>query len=257
MSLTRTKQATLVFGWAMMGLAFAVSAYAQQGQAPGPGGPRGFGFGFGGGLGGGGPLALLQRTDVQEELVLVDDQKAQLRALNDKARDRMGELFRGGRGGEGGTAGNDRRDELRETFRKFNEEMQAEVDKILLPHQSKRLKQLEVQMRMRGGVMGALSGDVASQLGISEDQQDKLREKAQGLEQELRKKTAELRKQMQEQLLTELSPEQRKQFNEMVGEPFEFRDEGPPGGGPGGFRGRGGEGGPGGGDRRRRPNGQE
>jgi Spy/CpxP family protein refolding chaperone len=226
-------------------------------QAQPPGGFRGGPGGPGGGAMFGGPVALLQREDVQQELELLEDQKTQLKAMNEKTRERMGELFRGQRGG---AEGNDRRDELRETFRKFNEETQAEVDKILLPHQSKRLQQLEVQMRMRGGVMGALGGDVAEKLGISEEQRDKLREKAQGLEQELRKKMAEVRKQMQDQLLAELSPEQRKQFNDMVGDPFEFKDEAPP---PGGFGGRG-EGGPGGNresrggnDRRRRPDEQK
>jgi hypothetical protein len=128
----------------------------------------------------------------------------------------------------------------------------------LLPHQSKRLKQLEVQLRMRGRMMGALDGDVAQQLGITEDQQGKLREKAEGLERELRKKMAEARKQMQDQLLAELSPEQRTQFNELVGEPFEFKDEPPPGfggrgDGPGGNR----EQGRGTNDRRRRPDEQK
>ena len=222
-----------------------------RGGGGGPGGPGG------GMFGGGGPIQLIQRPDVQQELELLDDQKAQLKALGDKVRDRMGEMF--GRQRGGGDQGN--RDELVGNLRKFNEEIQADVDKILLPHQSKRLKQLEVQQRMRGGgVMGALGGDVAEQLGISEEQQDKLREKAQGLDQEMRKKMTEIRKQLQDQLLAELSPDQRKQFNDLVGEPFEFRDEDrPPPGGRGEVgRGAGGrDQGKGGTDRRRRPDQQK
>lgn len=231
---------------------------AVQAQPPGGRGPGGgFGGGFGGGMFGG-PTALLQREDVQAELELLDEQKAQVRALAEKTRERMGEMFRGQRD-RGGGEGNERGDQLRDAFRKFNEETQAEVDKILLPPQAKRLKQLEVQMRMRGGVMGALNGDVADELKISEEQRDKLREKAQSLEQELRKKMAEVRKQLQDQLLAELNPQQRAQFNEMVGDPFEFRDEAPqggPGGGFGGFRGNR-EQGRGGEDRRRRPDEQK
>jgi hypothetical protein len=189
---------------------------------------------------------LLQRNDVQAELELLDDQKKQVNDLRDKSQQKMRELFGNLRGGGEG----DRRDEIRDTFRKFAEETQAEVDKILLPHQSKRLKQLEVQMQMRGrGVLGALGGgEVPEKLGISEEQREKLREKAQGLDEEVRKKTAELRKQAQEQLIASLTEDQRKQFNELIGEPFEFKDE--PGQGFGGFGG-GGPGGPGGGTGRR------
>jgi Spy/CpxP family protein refolding chaperone len=215
----------------------------RRGDQGGPGGRGGFQF-FGGG--GGGALGLLQRNDVQEELELLDDQKKQITELREKSGQKMREVLGSLRGGEGAE---NRRDDLRDTFRKLNDETQAEVNKILLPHQTKRLKQLETQMAMRGrGVLGALGGDLAEKLGISEDQREKLRDKAQQLDNELRKKTAELRKQAQDQLLASLTEEQRKEFNEMIGEPFEFRDE--PGQGFGGFGGGvGGPGGPGGGRR--------
>jgi hypothetical protein len=184
-------------------------------------------------------LALLQRRDVQEELELLDDQKQQVTALAERSQERMREMFRG-RGNDG-----DRGAALT-AMRRFNEEVQAELDKVLLPHQSKRLRQIEVQSRMRFGV--GLGGPVAEDLGLSEADQDKLREKARGLEQELARKTAEIRRQLQEQLIADLSEDQRAKFKEMVGEPFEFRDEPGQGrgfgGGFGGGRGegRGGEG---------------
>jgi Spy/CpxP family protein refolding chaperone len=251
MSVSRTQWCFIFV--TLVGLASVTTLSAQErqekGRRPdqGQGGPGRGGFQFGGGGGFGGALAILQRPDVQEELELLDDQKKQLTDLREKSTEKMRELFgnlRGGGGGEGD------RDALRETFRKAAEETQADVDKILLPHQSKRLKQLEAQLRMRGGgVMGALGGDVADKLGISEEQRDKLRDKARDLDAELRKKTAEIRKQLQDQLLASLTEDQRKQFNELVGEPFEFKDEGPGFGGFGGFGGPGG-GGAGGGIRR-------
>lgn len=252
LSVSRTKW--LLSLVVIVSLSTAVSGLAQQnrerrGDQGGPGG-RGGGIQFFGGGGGGGPLMLLQRNDVQAELELLDDQKKQVNDLREKSTQKMRELFGNLRGGEGG----DRRgDELRDAFRKAAEETQAEVDKILLPHQTKRLKQLEVQMQMRGrGVLGALGGgDVPEKLGISEEQREKLREKAQGLDEEVRKKTAELRKQAQEQLIASLTEDQRKQFNELIGEPFEFKDE--PGQGFGGFGGGGFGGGAGGGGGNRRP----
>ncbi len=242
LSVSRTKWCLVLV--ALVSLSSAASLSAQQNRdnrRPDQGGGRGGGFPFGGG--GGGGLMLLQREDVQGELDLLDDQKKQLTDLREKSTEKMREAFRAGAGGGGD------REALQATMRKFTEETQAELDKVLLPHQSKRLKQLETQLAMRGrGVLGALGGDLAEKIGIAEDQREKLREKAQDLDNELRKKTAELRKQAQDQLLASLTEEQRKQFNEMIGEPFEFKDE--PGQGFGGFGGGGpGGGGPGGGRR--------
>lgn len=253
--MSRTKWC-LVFV-ALVGLASVAISSAQEQQRdrrPGQGGPGGRGgFNFFGG--GGGGLALLQREEVQEELELLADQKKQLTELGEKSAQKMRDLFGSLRGGGGGGGNNDAaRDEMREKFRKASEETQAEVDKILLPHQSKRLKQLEAQRQMSGrGVLGGLAdGNIAEKLAISEDQRDKLRDKARDLDAELRKKTAEIRKQLQEQLLGSLSDEQRSQYKELIGEPFEFRDDGPGFGGfGGGFGGPGGQGAPGGGQGRR------
>ena len=71
---------------------------------------------------------------------------------------------------------------------KFQQETEAEIGKILLPHQMKRAKQLAVQLRMRGG-RGMLGDQVAQDLGLTEDQKEKLRAKSEQLEEEIRKKT--------------------------------------------------------------------
>ena len=250
--MSRTKWCLLFV--ALVGLTSVAVSSAQDQQRdrrPGQGGPGGRTGFFGGGS-----LMLLQREDVQEELELLGDQKKQLTELGEKAGQRMREAFASLRGGGGGGGGGNN-DELRETMRKANEETQAEVEKVLLPHQSKRLKQLEAQMQMRGrGVLGGLAdGNIAEKLGVSEDQREKLRDKARDLDAELRKKTAEIRKQLQDQLMASLSDEQRSQYKELIGEPFEFKDEGQGiGGGFGGFGGFGGpgQGGAGGGQGGRR-----
>jgi hypothetical protein len=102
---------------------------------------------------------------------------------------------------------------------------------------------LVFQYRMRaGGAFGTLAlPEIGEQLGVTDEQRDVLREKAIELGQEFGKRMAELRREMQDKLLAELSPEQRAKFQELLGDPFEFQDR-PPGGGPG-------RGPPGGGDR--------
>jgi type VI protein secretion system component VasK len=129
---------------------------------------------------------------------------------------------------------------MRELFQKAQKlqqesqkELEAEIGKILLPHQMKRAKQLEMQLRLRGG-LGRLGDQTAQELGLTDEQKEKLRGKSEQLEEEIRKKLAELRTQAQNELLKVLTPEQQAKWKDMVGEPFEFqREEFPrPQGGP-------------------------
>lgn len=183
------------------------------------------------GFSGGGPIDLLQRTDVQKELELLDDQKSELRVLVEKFSEQRRELgssfveqFRG----QDGTSQSDRAalwEKVQEAFRKLNKDAEQGLS-FLLPHQRKRLSQLEIQYQMRGsGGLGALgSPEIGEQLAVTEQQRAALRDKAMELGQEFGKKIAELRREMQEQLLAELDPQQRAKFQEMLGDPFEFQD---------------------------------
>ena len=126
------------------------------------------------------------------------------------------------------------------------------MEKILLPHQLKRLDQLSAQLRTQGGGMALLGGEVARDLGVTDQQREQLRTKVEEIEQETRKQEAELRRQVREKVIQLLTPEQQKKLKEMIGEPFTFEMQGPPQrpGQPGGFgQPQGGPGGPGGPDR--------
>ena len=231
---------------ACIGLSLLAGATFAQPRPDGRG--RG---GLGGGLpgfGGGGPLELLQRPDVQAELELLDEQKNDLLALVEKSNERRRELFSGfadqfrNRDAASEADREALRNKVQEAFQSLNKETEQGLS-FLLPHQRKRLSQLEIQFRMRGGGgLGALgSPEIGAQLEVTDQQREILRDKAMELGREFGKKLAELRREMQEKLLAELSPEQRTKFQEMVGDPFEFQDR-PPGGGR--DRGQ-----PGGGDR--------
>lgn len=243
----------------------------QQGPGQPPGGPGGF-MGFGGGFGmmGFSPTQLLNREDVRKELELLDDQITQLNALEQKTRERMRDAFPRPTppGQEGGR--DQRRDQgerkpqtdFRQVFERINKETRTEVEKILLPHQLKRLDQISAQLRMMGGGMSLLSSDVARDLGVTGQQRDELRPKVEEIEQETRKQEAELRRKSREKVIQLLTPDQQKKLKDMIGEPFTFEMQGPPQrpGQPGGFGqppgGQGGPGGPNRGDSRRpqRPN---
>ena len=202
-------------------------SYAQAQPQRGPGGvPGAFGGpgGFGGVFGGGGLADTLRREDVRKELELLDDQVAQLQKLGEDRREKMRDLFSGLRD----VPQEERGVKMRELIQKFQQDLEAEIGKILLPHQMKRAKQLVVQSRLRGGVRSMLGDQVVQDLGLTDDQKEKLRAKSEQLEEQLRKKLAELRTQAQNELLQLLTPAQQAKWKEMVGEPFEFQREEPP-----------------------------
>ncbi|HID21570.1 MAG TPA: hypothetical protein EYP14_04130 [Planctomycetaceae bacterium] len=232
-------------------------AFAQP-PAGRPGPPFGRRMGFG--LRGGGILGLLRNDKVQKELKLTDEQRELIRELADEVRTKIREQF-------SGFDFRKLRDMSEEQQRKFFEEGRRKVELIakeaeetlelvLEPQQLKRLKQIQLQ---REGVFAIGRPDIAKQLGLSEKQMSKVRELIasvrpdRGKMRELfrqgrdafRKYFAERekrRREVEKQLLELLTPEQRKRWEELIGEPFEFpeRDRGRRGGpGP---RGRGGRG---------------
>ncbi|MCB9874908.1 MAG: hypothetical protein H6821_12090 [Planctomycetaceae bacterium] len=196
--------------------------------------PEGRGrFGAGGpsGFGGGGPLELLQRADVQAELELLDDQKEELSAaiarFAERRREVLGKFAEQFRNRDAASDADREalRTEVQEAFRVLNSGVEEEL-RFLLPHQRKRLAQLEIQFRLRGvGGLGALgSREIGEQLAVTDMQRETLRIKAIELGREFSKKVAALRNEMQEQLLAELNADQRTKFQEMLGSPFEFQD---------------------------------
>jgi hypothetical protein len=94
---------------------------------------------------------LLLRPDVRGELELLDEQTAELQKLADGMRDQFRDLMVP----DENVSWQDRMQRFREVAEKARDEAQQKVDKILLPHQKKRLEQLSNQMRMPGGACAA------------------------------------------------------------------------------------------------------
>jgi len=180
-----------------------------------------------------GPVELLRQEAVRKELELLDEQVTELEKLGEVLRDKMRNALSQSRDGRGEGRPLDPQ-AMRQILEPIGAEMQERLGEILLPHQKKRLNQLALQARLRGGGFALFSPDVAGQLGITEQQRDQLRDKSQQVEQDLRKKIADLRRQAQEELISLLSAEQQAKYRELVGAPFEFpapqRQPGQPGG---------------------------
>lgn len=233
----------------VVALAFLLGATDLMAQ---PGGGRG----GRGGRGGGGEESssrLLRNEAVQKDLELSGEQIELIEGLSQ------------GRGGDresimaelDGLSGDERMEKMREIRDRRTEEMKKEINDILLPHQVERLEQIANQASAQGGARSLLGGSLAEKLGITEDQKERLRSKAEELQQEMNEKIAKLRAEMQDELLSELTSDQRAQYQEMMGDAFKFErstrggangDRGGPGGDRGGNRG-GDRGGNRGGDR--------
>jgi Spy/CpxP family protein refolding chaperone len=236
---------------AAVGLAFALVAASAVAQPPGgpggPGGQRGPGmFMMGGGMMG--YAQLLRIEKVQKEIELTDDQKAELQKIEEQSRARMRELFQGG--------GQDR-EAARQRFEQARQETEKAIEGVLLPNQVKRLKEIRLQVV---GIAGALMDQgVRKELGVTEEQAQKIREAVQKVMEDMRgqrqqgerpsaeqmqQRMQEMRTKMAEAVMAQLTEEQKNKWNQMIGEKFEIS----PSEMFGGFRGpQGGPGGPQGG----------
>jgi Spy/CpxP family protein refolding chaperone len=193
-------------------LALAANVQAQQGQ-----GRRGTGGGMGGGMMMGGML--LQNEKVQKELDLTAEQKEKLQEVNKENRDAFGSL-------------RDLSQEERMTkMREMGEKAQKKVEGILLPNQVKRLKEIQLQAQ---GTMALANPDVAKELGLTDDQKEKIKTinqesrgnrpqftPGQRPSQEERDKMQKAREETNKKIMDVLTADQKSKLETMKGEKFD------------------------------------
>ena len=212
-------------------LLVSVVGFAQR---PGQGGQRGQrGMGMGRGMG----MAQLLRVEaVQKEIAITSEQT-----------EKVGELMAAGRGQGGARADfQNMTDEERQKFRDDMAKRQAEQDKklaeILNEDQLKRLHQIRIQAM---GSMAFMNEDVAKELGITEEQQGKMREAGQAVREEMRdaaqgggqEAMAKMMEKLNAKMMELLTDKQKATFKEMVGKPFDIAQLRGGRGGRGGGRG--------------------
>jgi Spy/CpxP family protein refolding chaperone len=233
--------AVSVFAVALASAALAQSGFGQQGGQGGLG-RRGQGFGM---MGGAGMMSgmLLQRPDVQRELNLTEQQKSQIRQMQENQRTAMQELRN--------LPPEQRRQKMLE-LRQKNDPVS-----VLNESQKKRLREIELQAM---GPSAFLQDDVANELKLTQEQRSRLQGILMQQMQQLREQFQgggfgqgqgaqnfqQMRDQMEKQMLEVLTPAQRQQWQQMQGKPFQFEGGRPMpwGGGRGGQQGapRGGSG---------------
>lgn len=192
-------------------------------QPPGRGG---FGGPGGGRLNPFGVAGLLMSEQVQGEIELLDDQKAELEAMRDELRDEMRDRFRDMFSGMRDMSREEREErmvEVREEMEEIRENIESRVKGVLMPHQFDRLRQIELQQQMqRGGGAALTGGRLAEALDLTDAQKKEMQRKAAEAQAELEKKIQQLRLEARESVLEVLTSDQRAKFDELVGKPFEM-----------------------------------
>jgi Spy/CpxP family protein refolding chaperone len=202
----------------LLGLAVMLASLAAV-LAQGFGG-RGFGVQF-----------LVRNKSVQKELKLSDDQVKKIDEAVARIDAKHTEEFK--------TAKNI--EDKKERFEKFgeiqktvSEEVMKDLGDILSADQTKRLKEIEVQVR---GPRVFQNAELQKDLNLTDDQKDKIktiledtdkdlqdvRQSNQGNFEEIAKKTRAINKESLEKIVAVLTPDQKKAWKEKTGEPFEIQ----------------------------------
>jgi Spy/CpxP family protein refolding chaperone len=179
-------------------------------------------------------LFLLNNPQVQQELKLTEEQRDKVSALGEQLR----EKFRG--------LGQELRglspEEREKRVQAVNEEVEKELAKVLKKEQLQRLKQIALQVE---GLAALARPEIAKQVGLTEGQQQQIREilreaneKRRALFQQgppadrqaMFREMQKIREWVDEQIGKLLTEQQKKKWQELIGEPFklEFRPFGGP-----------------------------
>jgi len=181
---------------------------------------------------------LAQNEAVQKEIEITDQQAADIQELAEESRQRSV----GDRAGFRSISDDERQKlsaETRDTGEKQSQEANAKLAKILSPFQTKRLKQISIQVR---GVSALRDPGVATAIGLTEAQKknietvsneynDSMRSQVRELFQggnrdDVRERIEAMRIRADEEVLAVLTAEQKTEFEELKGEPFEMPEDG-------------------------------
>lgn len=214
---------------AAMALVIATPASAQVVvQAGGAGGGARANYPSGQSL-----MYLLYYPQLQKEIEIIDDQKAELQKIQAESQAKMTEAYKTMNDQAAGGDALQRQQKYMELYQTLGKETEEKVAKVLLPHQKKRLSQIMLQMKLSQssygyGFAGALEGDdVGKELGITDAQREELKKKEEKIRAEFMKKYQEFYKKLneetKEEMMSVLTPAQKKKLEDLLGEKFEMQ----------------------------------
>lgn len=185
------------------------------------------------GSGGSGLMNLLHNKSIRDEIELVDDQYKKMKNFykgrQDAIMKEVQALIKPALSGDskkGNSSVQLRGKKLQELMQKQQEDSEAALNDLLLPHQRKRLEQVSLRMRMKnmGTVRAITQNPTKEKLGISDDLEKKLKTKEAELKKEFEAEMAKLRAKHKKELLNVLPSKQRRQLEELLGDEFEYKE---------------------------------
>ena len=167
----------------------------------------------------GSTLGLLSNEAIRNDLEMVDNQYEELQDLSSQIQQRAAKQIRGLDFSD--------RDNLVSQIRKIREQATSELNSVLLPHQLDRLRQIQMQalLQRRSLVEVLTSNPVKSDLEITDQQSNELKEFEKVVQEDLAKEIAKLQEKARNRLLSKLNPTQEKQAKDMIGDVFIFKNE--------------------------------
>lgn len=161
-------------------------------------------------------FGLLSNEQVRQELEMVDSQCEELKDLRSRIQQRATEQIR--------ELDLTDRANLVSQIQKIHQQANDDMNSVLLPHQLDRLKQIRMQaLLQRRGLVDVLTSEpVKTELEISQQQADELKEFESVVQEDLAKEIAKLQEKARDRLLSKLTPTQEKQAKEMIGDAFVF-----------------------------------
>ncbi|MCR9295641.1 MAG: hypothetical protein NXI32_23225 [bacterium] len=169
---------------------------------------------------------LLSNTSVRAELQLTEEQIAGVRQIIQASQQRLSEHVREAMAARRNSGGGAIRLELQDMMRDNREQAEAAIEEILLPEQLNRVRQLAYQVEIsREGLGEALvSGRLGNEIGVHDDQKQHLLDRAIKIEAEARQAIIAIQAQARDKLLSELTPEQRKAAEDLLGPYFQYEE---------------------------------
>ncbi|MEM7473572.1 MAG: hypothetical protein AAF483_01130 [Planctomycetota bacterium] len=192
-------------------------------------------FSLGSSLGGVDPnnrsqlFSLLSNESVRNELKLSEEQYAGAQKIMKESQKRMSKLLsakliasrqNGGPIQFGGG-------EFQEMMEENQKQSETAIEEILLPAQLERVQQLayQIDVQQEGGMGDSLvNGRLGEEIGVYDDQKQNLVDKAAKIEAEAKAAILAIRTAARAKLFKELSPEQRKKAESLLGDYFQYEE---------------------------------
>jgi hypothetical protein len=167
------------------------------------------------------PLGLIHNPDIQKEIELdkqqIDDYKKLQSEFQKQVESFTTDL-------QDGQMDRERMREFGASMKKLRDDQTARVKEMLLPHQFERLQQISTQQYLESaGTANALASKaLMEQLGLTEEQIERLKKRSEEVSKELKEKIEAAQAEAKEKILSELTSEQREKLTAMTGKKYTF-----------------------------------